>query len=138
MQQKIDPVVRKETAYIAFWTLVFSLVLQAVFLIIDRWDYTVLLGNLLGAAANIANFFVMAQGVAKAVEKDAKDARQAMKLSSSMRLLALFLIMLVGALLEVFNTWALIIPLLFTRVAIALRPLVDKTAKAKEGEHDNN
>ena len=137
MQQKIDPIVRKETAYIAVWTLIFSLIMQAVFLIIDQWDYTVLLGNLLGGAANVANFFFMALGVARAVEKDEKDAKQALKLSGSLRLLALFVIMLIGGLLEIFNVWAVLIPLLFTRPAIALRSLLDKSSRAKEVEHED-
>ena len=51
--KKIDPVVRKETAFMAAWTLIFSAILQAVFLVIGKWNYTVLLGNLLSAAAVI-------------------------------------------------------------------------------------
>jgi hypothetical protein len=139
--KKIHAVVLKETKYIAVWTLIFSVLLQSVFLIVGSflpdvsWDYTVLLGNLLGATAALANFFLMAQGVVKAMEKDPKDAKQAMKLSSSMRFLALFIVILIGALLPVFNTWAVAIPLLFPRLAIAVRPLWDKKIGG-EDEHE--
>ena len=50
MVKKVDAVVMKETRYIAIAVLLCSMLMQAVFLIIGKWDYTVLLGNLLGAA----------------------------------------------------------------------------------------
>jgi uncharacterized membrane protein len=126
MQQKTDPIIRRETGYIALWSLIFSAAMQAVFLIINQWNYTVLLGNLLGFCAAVGNFYLMARDVVKAMDKEPKDAKQAMKLSGSVRLLALFLIAVLGAWLPVFNTWAVLIPLLFPRLAIALRPLVNK------------
>lgn len=47
---KIDAIVRRETIYIAVWVGILSLLMEAVFLIIGKWDYTVLLGNLLSGA----------------------------------------------------------------------------------------
>lgn len=47
---KIDATVRRETIYIAVWVGILSLLMEAVFLIIGKWDYTVLLGNLLSGA----------------------------------------------------------------------------------------
>ena len=52
VMKKINKVIWLETFYIAAWTLIFSMLMQAVFLVID-WDYTVLLGNLLGAFAGV-------------------------------------------------------------------------------------
>lgn len=131
----IDPVVKKETKYIAAWVLVLSALLQAVFLIIGRWDASVLLGNVLSGVAVVANFFAMAMTVSRAVDKDKKDAAQMMKLSSTARLLVLFIVVIVGALLDCFNLWTVLIPLLFPRIAIAFRSLWDKK-QAKEGEHE--
>ena len=121
IKNKIDKVVLQETAYIAVWTLILSAVMQAVFLVIGKWDYTVILGNLLGAAANLLNFFLMALTVQKALEKEEKEAKQAMKLSHSMRMLMLFVIALLGILLPCFNTIASVIPFFFTRIAIMFR-----------------
>lgn len=132
MQQKIDPIVRKETAYIAVWTLIFSLIMQAVFLIIDRWDYTVLLGNLLGGIATIINFFLLGITVQRAVLKEEKEAKQAMKISNTLRTFLLFIIALIGVLLPCFNTWTTLIPLFFSRFAVMLRPLWDKRRDATE------
>ncbi len=134
--QTIDPTVKKETKYIAAWVLVLSAVMQAVFLVIGQWDVSVLLGNVLSGTAVIANFFAMALTVARAVGKEKKDAAQMMKLSSTVRFFVLFVVVLVGVLLDCFHLWTVLIPLLFPRVAIAFRSLWDKKRGVKEGEHE--
>ncbi len=107
--------------YIAVWTLILSAVMQAVFLIINRWDYTVILGNLLGASANLLNFFLMALTVQKALEKEEKEAKQTVKLSHSLRMLMLFVVAIIGVVLPCFNTIASIVPFFFTRIAVMFR-----------------
>ena len=124
--EKTGNVVRTETTYIAVWTLIFSMIMQAVFLVLNKWDYTVLLGNLLGGAANLLNFFLMALTIAKSVDKEEKEARQTVKLSYSLRMLMLFVAALLGIVLPCFNTVASIIPFFFTRVAIMFRQLFVK------------
>ncbi len=127
---KVNEVVRRETGYIALWVLVFSGLMQAVFLIGGWWKPSVLWGNLLSAAAAIGNFWVMGLTVQRAVEQDEKRAASTMKLSQVLRMLALFLITMVGVLLpQAFSLWTVLIPLVFPRVAIALRPLFDKKFK---------
>lgn len=120
--KKIDPTVIKETGYIAAMVFIFSLLLQSVFLIIGKWDYTVLTGNLLGFAAAVGNFFLMGLSVQSSLGKEEKDAKNLMKISQSLRLLLVFVIALIGYLVPVFNTIAVLIPLLFPRIAVALRP----------------
>ena len=124
--RKIDPTVLKETGYIAAMVFIFSLALQSVFLIIGKWDYTVLTGNLLGFVAAVGNFFLMGLSVQSSLGKEEKDAKNLMKLSQSLRLLLIFVIALIGYLVPVFNTIAVLIPLLFPRIAVALRPLFMK------------
>ena len=130
--QKIDKVVLKETKYITAWMLIFSAVMQAVFLVIGRWDYTVLLGNLLSGTAGVLNFLFMGIAVQQAVKKEEKDAKQHMKASSAARTCALFVITVAGVALPTFSTWTVILPLFFPRIAIALRPLWDKKKIEKE------
>ena len=120
--QKIDKVVWQETAYVAIWTLIFSTLMQAVFLMIGKWDISVLLGNIYSAAAVIFNFFMIGITVQKAVGKEEKDARQLVKLSGTLRMLFLFVVVVLGVVLNCFNTLAVIVPLLFPRIAILLRP----------------
>ena len=73
--KKIDPTVLKETGYIATMVMIFSLLLQSVFLIIGKWDYTVLLGNALGFVAAVGNFLLLGITVQNAVLKEEKDAK---------------------------------------------------------------
>ena len=123
---KIDSTVLRETKYIAAFVAVLSLLIQSVFLVAGIWNYTVLLGNILGFAAATGNFLLMGITVQKAVEKEEKDAKNLMKLSQSLRLLMMFIIALLGYVLPFFNTVAVIIPFLFPRIAIAVRPLFNK------------
>ena len=123
---KIDKVVIKETKYIAFWTLVFSVIMELVFVIIAKWDYTVILGNLLGAGAAVLNFFLMGLGVQKAVTMEVKDAKQLIKISSTLRMVMLIIIAVIGVYVPVFHMWAVLIPLFFPRIAIFIRPFIDK------------
>ena len=51
-----DKVIKKETRFIAVWELILSAAMEAVFLIIGKWDYTVLLGNLLSGSVAVLNF----------------------------------------------------------------------------------
>ena len=95
--------------------------MQAVFLIIGRWDYTVLLGNLLGYVAIVLNHFGIGLTVQKALEKEEKEAKQTMQLSSTVRMLLLFGVAVIGVTVPVFHMVASLIPLLFPRIAITLR-----------------
>lgn len=128
---KIDTVVRQETIYIACVTLILSGLMEAVFLILGMWDYTVLLGNLLGAAAGIGNFFLMGLGVQKAVMQEEKDAKQTMRMSQTGRTFLLFVILVIGVVVPVFHSIAAVVPVIFPRIAVALRPMIKK----KEGEN---
>ena len=134
---KLDKTIYKETAYIAIWTLIFSVLMNAVFLVIKKWDLTVLWGNLLSFAGGVLNFFLLGVTVQKALSYDEKKAKNAMKLSQSLRLLMTFVIAVVGVVLKCFNTVAVLVPLIFPRIAIAMRPLFDKKTD-KGGEVSGN
>ena len=137
IMSRIDETVKRESVYIAAFVGVLSVLMQAVFLVAGRWDYTVLCGNLLSAAAAVGNFFLMGLTVQKALGKGEKEAADTMRLSQRLRLLLLFVVVAVGAAAPCFHTLAVIIPLFFPRVAIAVRPLMDKRNKngdGKEGE----
>lgn len=126
---KIDATVRRETIYIAVWVGILSLLMEAVFLIIGKWDYTVLLGNLLSGAVAVGNFFLMGYTVQKAVDKEQKQAARLMRLSQTLRTLALFVAAAVGVALPCFSVWTALIPLFFPRIAVAFRPLFMKKEK---------
>lgn len=123
---KVDKTVRRETLYIAAAAILLSVVMEAVFLIIGQWNYTVILGNLLGLLTAVANFFLMGLSVQKAVNSGEEQAPGIMKFSQTMRTLMLFAVVALSAILKCFNLWAAIIPLFFPRIAIAFRPLFNK------------
>lgn len=123
---KVDKTVLKETKYIAYFTIILSVFMQAIFLIAGKWDYTVLLGNIWGIIVAVGNFFSMGLSVQKAVTQDEKDARQIVKLSHSLRFLAIFVLIAAGVLIPFFNSVATVIPLVFPRISIMFRPLIDK------------
>lgn len=131
--KKIDPTVKKETLFVALLTFVFSVLLQSVFLVIGKWDYTVLLGNLLGACAAVANFLIMGLTVQAALGKEQKDAKNMMKLSQMLRMFMLFAVALIGYLVPVFKLVAVVVPFIFPRIAVALRAISIK----KQGGGEN-
>ena len=125
--KKVDKTVKQETLYIGIWTVILSVMMQSVFLIIGKWDYTVLLGNILSGALAIANFFFIGITVQIAIAKnDEKEAKKVIRLSQSLRMLLIFVIVVLGVVLPVFNMWTSIIPLLFPRIAIIFRMFFNK------------
>ena len=71
---KVEKVVKQETLYIGVCGLIFSILMQAVFLIGHWWNWSVLWGNLLGFGISWLNFFLMALTVQIAVAHSAEDA----------------------------------------------------------------
>lgn len=124
--KRIDPVVLKETKYILFWSIILSALMQAVFLIIGKWNYTVVLGNVLSVFVSVLNFFLMGFAIQKALEKDEKDAKGFLTMSRSYRFLLLIIGVVVGIVCTCFNTASVIIPIFFPRIAIMFRPLFEK------------
>ncbi len=57
---KIDPAVREQTVRVAAGTAILTVLMIAFFLILGKFDYTVLLGALLGCTTAVGNFFLMA------------------------------------------------------------------------------
>ena len=124
---KMDPAVKKETGYIAFWVILLSVLMEAVFLIIRQWNLSVLFGNLGGAAAAIGSFLVLAVTVSKAVSSGKpEEAAKRVKASAGLRLIGMG--GLCALLIGVFHTnvYATVIPLLFPRIGLLFRPMDDR------------
>ena len=123
----MDPAVKKETGYIALWVVLLSLIMEGVFLIIGKWDLSVLFGNLGGAAIAISSFFLLAVTVSKAVSSGKPEqASQRVKASAGLRLIGAG--GLCALLIGVFHTnvYATVIPLLFPRIGLFFRPAIDR------------
>lgn len=124
--KNIDKTVIKETKYIAVCVLVISIIMQSVFLIIRKWDYTVLLGNAFIGFFSVLNFFLMGLSVSKAVVKEEKEAKSIMKLSQTYRMLLMAVVLIIGLTIPVFNKLAVIITVFFPRIAVMLRGFLIK------------
>ncbi len=127
--KKIDKIIKKETLYILYLSAILSLFMQSVFLILNKWDYTILLGNLFGLFITVGNFFFMAYNLQLSLNKQPENAKRQIKLSQSLRLFAMFILSAVAYLIFRSNIYAFIsaiIPYLFPRIAIVLRPIFKK------------
>ena len=140
----MDPAVKKETGYIAFWVLLLSLIMEAVFLIIPgAWDLSVLFGNLGGGIAVTLNFFLLALLVSKALKKDKPEAAaRQVKATATLRLLALggICALLIGVAHT--NPISTLVPLLFPRIGLLFRPMIDRkrgvTSAGTDGTTNEN
>ncbi len=154
---KVQPAVKAETRKMALGVGVLTVLMIAVFLIARQFDYTVLLGALLGMGAAVGNFFLMALTVQKATdsmpalpgrdeaeeeEKEAEDetkeqplseeaarAGKRMQLSFLLRLLMMGAVAVLAVKSPVFHPWAALLPMLFPRIVIALRSLFENRQK---------
>ena len=116
---RLDPVVRKETRFAALWVAVAILPVQVAFWLLGLWDYTVLLGSLLGSVTATVNVLLVGLMVQTAVTQTIFEHQI---------LLGLFRLLLQGAILvlaaclpRVFHLWAAAIPLLVPRIAVSIR-----------------
>ena len=136
----MDPAVKKETGYITVWVVLLSLVMEAVFLLSGLWDLSVLFGNIGGAATAVLNFLLLAVTVSRAVSSGKpEEAARRVKATATFRLLgcALICALLVGVFKT--NVFATVIPLLFPRIGLAFRPMIDRkrgkdTSGTEEGD----
>lgn len=91
------------------------------FLFFSHWDYTVLLGSLLGLGITTMFFYSICVSVPKALGfADPDMARKSIKASRTYRTIMMAVGMLVAIKLPVFNAFAAMIPLLFTRISIMI------------------
>jgi len=122
--KRIDPAVKKETVYIALWVVILSTAMQAVFLVIGKWEPSVFFANLCSALVSVLNFFLMGLTVQNALEKEEADAKSTVRGSQIYRNFMVFAVAAAAA--YFFHVWAAIIPLFFPRIAVAFRPYFDQ------------
>ena len=126
MFKNVDPTVIKETRFVAAVVLILSALMQAVFLILGKWDYTVALGNLLGAALAVGNFFLMGLTVQTVVGLSENDMKKKVQRSQQLRLVMMLAVCVIGAALPCFHTITVLIPQLFPRIGVSIRGLTLK------------
>ena len=123
--KKIDRTVFRETLYVAAGTVILSVLLNAVYLIIGKWDLKVLFGNVLGADVAVLNFLLMGLTVQSAIGKEEKAIKTRVQFSLLFRLLFMFGVAIIAYLLpKYFDIIPLLISFFFPRLVIMCRGFI--------------
>ena len=117
---KIQKTIWLQTRNIALGEAVGCLLMLAVFLLLGRCSWQVLLGALWGGAIAVANFFLLGLTVQAAAKKEGAAARHLVQKSYTLRSLLLLAGAVCGLLLPCFQPVAAIVPLFFPQLTIFL------------------
>lgn len=138
---KINDTVKKETAFVLGFTVVLCAVMQALYLICGYFSLKALLATGISWLVSCVNFLLMGLTVQKALDDTAENAQRRMKASQSLRMLFMLVVLVVSILLlgqELSTVLALIIPMLFPRVAVTVRSMringMNNAKNTREGE----
>ena len=130
----MDPVVKKETAYIAAGTAAISALVQIVWAVFFEYDISVFLGALWGGVFAVWNFFMLGVTVNKAShDGDQTLAKRRIHASYSLRLALTALMVVVAVILPRINWIMAVMSLFFPRLTILVEPLFRKELRKKGG-----
>lgn len=118
--------IKREISFITAWIVIFSAAMQGVFLILHffgivKWDYTAVLGNLLGAVFSVLNFVLLGFTVESVVNKEEKQAQASIRISRMLRNLMIGAVIIIGIYAPIFNIWTVALPFFFPKIGIILR-----------------
>ena len=134
---KANETVKKETVFLASVTAILTVMMLAVFLILKKFDLSVLLGAVIGAAVSVVNFFLMALTLQKSLENtDEKDRNAFLKMSRTYRMLGIVVIILVALFALGTNVYSTLIPLLFPRISVIFRQMTLKKEESKPSDDE--
>ena len=124
----------KKTAIIAIGQAVCVGAMLGIFALLNQFDRTVLLGGIVGGLAATVNFFFMALSAMlaadKAVAQDVKGGNAIVRLSYTLRLGVLALVLFAFAKSGLCNVFALVLPLVFTRPILTITEFFRKPGDA--------
>ncbi len=118
---------QKETLFVLAGSLVLSLLMQAIFLLCGKWRLGVLYSNLITVFVTTLNFYLMCLSLERAVARGEEEGQVKARMKASYTARMLLLAAVVGGCGYVavtwgtFDLWALLIPLVFTRLTLLVR-----------------
>lgn len=119
-----------QTGIIAIGQAVGVGVMLGVFALLDKFDYTVVLGGLSGALVATLNFFFMAVSLTlaadRATEQDVKGGKGLVKSSYAIRTIVMFAVLFVCAKSGHFHVVALVVPLLLVHPTLLVAEFFKK------------
>lgn len=105
----------KKLLVLAIGQTIFVAGMCGVFALLDRFDWTVLLGGAIGAVLALGNFFLMAvaadHAADQATDENVKGGKTTIRVSYLVRLLGLFALLFVFAKTGLCHPFALVLPL---------------------------
>ena len=105
-----------------------------IFALVGKYDTSVLLGGIAGAAVSAANYFLMVlfanRAADKAESQDVAGGQKLIQLSYMGRMLGMFLVLILCAKSGRCNVLALVLPLAFTRPILTFMELFKKKGDA--------
>ena len=123
---KLNKTVKKETAFVLGFTVVLCAILQSLYLILGFFSVRALIGTGISWLVSGLNFLLTALMVQRAVEESEEKAKKRIKASQSLRSVMILAVLVVSILIlgrELPIILALVIPLLFPRIAATVRML---------------
>ncbi len=138
---KIDKTVKKESTFVLLFSLVLCAAMMSVYLIAGCFSLSALIGCAISLCVGSLNFLLMGLTLQKALSDTDENAKKRMQASSSLRTLAMLVVVVVSLLVlgsELPVVLALLIPLIFPRVATTVRMLRmgSEAEKSKNGGGD--
>ena len=126
----------RETALLGVGELVCVAAMAGIFAMLGNFDYTVILGGVIGALIAVGNFFFMAiasnAAADKAMEDDVKTGKSMVKPSYGVRLLVMGVLLFVFAKSGHCNLLALVCPMLFVFPIITVIEFFRKSGESKK------
>lgn len=120
----------RQTGILAVGQLICSAVMVGIFALIGSFDYTVILGALVGAAVAVLNFLFMAIGISlaadKAQEQNVKGGKSLVTGSYMIRIVLMFVVLFACAKSGHFHVIALVVPLIFVRPILTVAEFFKK------------
>ena len=120
----------KQIGIVALCEVLGVAIMIGVFALVGQFDYTVVLGGLVGGLVATLNFFFMVVGLSAAADRaqnqDANGGKGLVKGSYFIRILVMFVVLFACAKSGHFNVIALVVPLLFVRPALMVAEFFGK------------
>lgn len=137
----------REIFILTLGEVIVSAIVIAVFLIVKKYELSVLLGAVLGSAVTVANFVWLAVSVNRAIDKvlalrgegemddeaieqfaalHGKAVENTAKISYIIRTVSILALLLIGFLIKIFNPISAVIPLLMYRPILTLGEIIKR------------
>ncbi|MGN1410854.1 MAG: ATP synthase subunit I [Eubacteriales bacterium] len=134
---KFDPEVKKEIKFMALGCALCSAAVMLVFVIIGKFDLSVLFGALVGYVLAVGNFILMSYGVVKALETgDEASAKLKMRSSYIWRTIVMLAVMALAIAFEAVHWVPVVVSVFYPRILITARGIFNNIRARKNPPPD--